>query len=181
MYLGIVKVDSSDFKSIVNDYDADIKVEKFDDYYIVNTDYLEACLDIHSIFENEQFLKITSLIIPKMYGYDQNCISYVSSNKDKLLYVEDYLWHCITHSVESTLIKVLEDVLLGFEYDELFLLYKYIENGGNASSTAKSMYIHRNTMDYKLNKWSKVFMLNIKRPKTLMIMSFLINKNDLIK
>ncbi len=181
MYLSIVSVEDKQFKNIVLEYDDSIKIEKANNHYFVYTKTLEEAVDIYAIVENEYFIKLSSLIIPTTYSHEKQCLDYVELHNDKLLYVEDYIWYCITHNIKSKVTCEVEKIILNMGYDDLFLLYKYIENGANASLTAKTMYIHRNTMDYKLNKWNKVFNLNVKSPKTWMIISFLINKNDLIK
>lgn len=181
MYYGLFTKTATNFKEIIKDYDNNIPVKELDECFLIKTEYNEDITNIYLILTEEYYEKISTITISETYKIEDNISNYIKSLNNKLVSIEDYLWYIITHSHKSTNLDTLEKLVKELEYDDLYLLHKYIESGCNASKTAKEMYIHRNTMDYKLNKWSDLLSLNIKSFKASTVISYIIYKNELIK
>lgn len=81
-----------------------------------------------------------------------------SFKQDKIFYFEKLApRHLAYHLPEEIKPLIIQDILPIFNDDhELFLTIKnFLQNNMNASNTAKHLYIHRNTLQYRLDKFAE--------------------------
>jgi sugar diacid utilization regulator len=85
--------------------------------------------------------------------------------KNRVFTFENIFPTLLTHGLPSDLLKAMEDQLLQplFEDPEtLATIQVYLENNLNASVTAKKLYIHRNTLQYRLDRFTEKTGVNLK-------------------
>jgi DNA-binding PucR family transcriptional regulator len=84
---------------------------------------------------------------------------------ERVLSFEKAFPSCLVAEMKPSLRDSLDTQLLGSaaEDSELLATIKaFLENGSNATLTAKKLYIHRNTLQYRLDKFSEKTGVNLK-------------------
>jgi len=113
----------------------------------------EAKIGVGTVVENIKYLHesyeraVETLKLGKIFNYNKNIFYYSDSALPVLINNMDiknleYLYKSISSS--------LDEILLNNEL--MLTAFKFFENNLNISETAKKLYIHRNTLIYRLNK-----------------------------
>lgn len=85
--------------------------------------------------------------------------------KNRVFTFENIFPTLLAHELPSDLLRALEDQLLQPLFDDqetLSTIQVYLENNLNASVTAKKLYIHRNTLQYRLDRFTEKAGVNLK-------------------
>lgn len=100
----------------------------------------------------------TALEIGQIFYADQKTISYQKLGIGRLLYrlPEDLC--------ETFMKEVIGDNFEGeIDAESLGTIYRFFENGLNVSETARQLYVHRNTLVYRLEKIQKQLGLDVRQ------------------
>lgn len=126
-------------------------------------------LTMTETLESDFYIDI-SLYYGKQYLFSNELPQYFQEEKDYFSFAVNMLEHCkvfsfervfpdfmayhLPEDIKAKLNKVLGDV---FQEDmEMFATMKvFLENNLNASLTAKRLYIHRNTLQYRVDKFTE--------------------------
>jgi hypothetical protein len=95
--------------------------------------------------------------------------NHVYSKKDMLL--EDFLGK-VPEEVRNGLAMKYRRTLENLDLESMNTILVYVSNNMNLQKTAQELYIHRNTLNYRLVKLEKDFNLDLKNIRDLMILYF---------
>jgi len=95
--------------------------------------------------------------------------NHVYSKKDMLL--EDFLGK-VSEEVRNDLVVKYRRTLENLDLESMNTILAYVSNNMNLQKTAQELYIHRNTLNYRLVKLEKDFNLDLKNIRDLMILYF---------
>lgn len=95
--------------------------------------------------------------------------NHVYSKKDMLL--EDFLGK-VPGEIRSGLVERYRKPLENLDQETTNTIIAYVSNNMNLQKTAQELYIHRNTLNYRLVKLEKDFTLDLKNIRDLMILYF---------
>lgn len=98
-----------------------------------------------------------SLDVANIFYSEKNIIGYNSLGIGRIIY-QLPLNLCKIYIKEVFKEKNIEDI----DKEILYVAYKFFENSLNISETARNLYIHRNTLVYRLEKLQKLTNLDIK-------------------
>lgn len=95
--------------------------------------------------------------------------NHVYSKKDMLL--EDFLGK-VPIETRSGLVVKYRRMLENLDLESINTVIAYVTNNMNLQKTAQELYIHRNTLNYRLVKLEKDFNLDLKNIRDLMVLYF---------
>lgn len=137
---------------------------------------------ISETFENDLYLRV-SFYIGKFYPitvehkqlFLQNRALFQASletmPRERVYSFEKVFPTILARSLPSNLLQAIQLqilLLMGEDPETLTTVQVYLENNLNASVTAKKLYIHRNTLQYRLDKFTEKTEINLKDfPSTL--------------
>ena len=93
--------------------------------------------------------------------------NHVYSKKDMLL--EDFFGK-IPEETRNSLVVKYRRMLENLDLESTNTVIAYVTNNMNLQKTAQELYIHRNTLNYRLMKLEKDFNLDLKNIRDLMIL-----------
>lgn len=148
---------------------------------IIN-DCLEASINdisiIDSIISNlilDFSLKVNGIILPDVYSYNQEDIKlYLDNTKLDISYLEDYLLYVLARSLDHNLVNSIINSMIKLDQEHFNTLKVYISTNGNVLKSSKLLYLHRNTLIYRLNKINDILEINLNKPKTIHCISFIL-------
>ncbi|MGL4382383.1 MAG: helix-turn-helix domain-containing protein [Bacilli bacterium] len=79
--------------------------------------------------------------------------------KQDLTYFDDsnYLYHALVFNIYDENLNVFKEKISNLKEDDLHTIKKYLQANANIVQAAKALYIHRNTLMYRLNRLSIYF------------------------
>ena len=121
-----------------------ISSELFAKVYISYIDMPEENLDIKGAYEEAR----EAMDIGRMYAYKN-----VIFNREKMLLEKAV--YSIAPKAKKEILRKLEGKLSELDKDMINTLEEFISSGLNISEAAKRLYVHRNTLIYRLEKLSR--------------------------
>ena len=98
-----------------------------------------------------------ALEVGKVFDTDKNIVSYDNLGIARLIY------HLPTTLCETFLHEVFKKGSIeSLDHETLFTIQKFFENNLNISETARQLYVHRNTLVYRLERIEKMLGLDIR-------------------
>lgn len=147
----------NDFKGII----VEVKTNHtfMDNDFIAMFDTLKSDFFIEPYFYIGKFRQITDSFL-SLVEHERSLFGFAidSFKQDKLSHFEKVTPQLLALHLPNTLKSIIQgDILPVFIEDpELFTTIKYfLKNNLNASTTAKSLFIHRNTLQYRLDKFTE--------------------------
>lgn len=136
----------------------------------------ENFLEISETFENDLYLRVSFFIgkfhsateeLKELFHQDRQFFkqSLEWRGKGRVFTFESIFPNLLSHSLPTELLKAIEVQLLQPLMDDpetLTTIQVYLENNLNASVTAKKLYIHRNTLQYRIDKFTEKAGVNLK-------------------
>lgn len=148
---------------IWNGYNEGVVIEK-NDQYLEEEDFLALARALQSdfffsiCFYIGKEMKLSSPI-PTIFGQERNLFSkgLVFMPKTTVLSLETILPNLLISRLREDELELFRECFFIFEEDkELLLTIKtFIENNGHSTNTAKQLFIHRNTLQYRLDKFTE--------------------------
>ena len=128
---------------------------------VVHLGEKNALASLHATYEELlQFLVTGKKFFPK---------SKVFSKKGMLL--EDFFGK-IPEKVRNTLMERYQKQLDSLDQEGMNTILHYVDNNMSLQRTAQALYIHRNTLNYRLSKLENDFNLDLKNLRDLMVLYF---------
>lgn len=132
--------------------------------------------EISETFENDLYLRVHFFIgkfhpiskeLKELFHQDRLFFrrSIELKLKDRVFTFESIFPTLLTFGLPTDLLKAMEVQLLHPLFDDqetLATIQVYLENNLNASVTAKKLYIHRNTLQYRLDRFTEKAGVNLK-------------------
>ncbi len=173
----------SDYKQIIALIDLDQRIR----YYKNDTDILivEADLDYTlSDFENfrefvlgELLVDFVGLFVPKNFDFSPDELKPVLGKINYGIYdIANFILEISINKLDGFKKKLKNHYynLVGIE--NLNTALGFIENNFNASSTSKQLYLHRNTLNYRLDNFHQKTEIDIKNFKMAMALYLLFKR-----
>lgn len=178
------KLDKSNFNDIIRkSYSFYIDIEFEDNnsgIIMADENFFIRLLNIYDILLNDFGINIVFL-----ESYDTNnvsllCFEELKSNKEKGIFsLDEVLFNIYIKSKNSNIISSFILEFDSINNDLLNCAIYYLRCNLNASIAANSLYIHRNTFNYRLNKFIEISKLDIRDYKnSLIFYSYLIFKHQ---
>jgi carbohydrate diacid regulator len=99
----------------------------------------------------------TALEVGKVFDTDKNIVSYDNLGIARLIY------HLPTTLCETFLKEVFKkNSIESLDHETLFTIQKFFENSLNVSETSRKLFVHRNTLVYRLDKIKKLTGLDLR-------------------
>ena len=99
----------------------------------------------------------TALEVGKVFNTDKNIVSYDNLGIARLIY------HLPTTLCETFLKEVFKkNSIESLDHETLFTIQKFFENSLNVSETSRKLFVHRNTLVYRLDKIKKLTGLDLR-------------------
>lgn len=99
----------------------------------------------------------TAIEVGKVFDTDKNIISYTSLGIARLVY------HLPTQLCETFLTEVFKKGSIeSLDAETLYTIQKFFENNLNVSETSRKLFVHRNTLVYRLDKINKLTGLDLR-------------------
>ncbi|WP_051542105.1 CdaR family transcriptional regulator [Clostridium lundense] len=97
-----------------------------------------------------------------------------------IYFLQDYKLQLLLQNIKiedkNEFLNGLDEIILDKKNNEIVNTIKvYFENGMNINCTSKSLYVHRNTVIYRLNKAKEIFNMEINKPYECMLIYLAIN------
>ncbi|WP_066058907.1 PucR family transcriptional regulator [Robertmurraya korlensis] len=136
----------------------------------------ENFLEISETFENDLYLRVSFFIgkfqpasseLKELFHQDRLFFKRAIElkGKERVFTFENIFPTLLSHSLPADLLKAIDIQLLQPLMDDpetLATIQVYLENNLNASVTAKKLYIHRNTLQYRVDKFTEKTGVNLK-------------------
>ncbi|WP_157951006.1 PucR family transcriptional regulator [Peribacillus acanthi] len=112
--------------------------------------------------------------IPLLYKYEQTCFEIGSKflNNKSLISLVDVFPYLILQGIGTELVDYLINDLLDetiIDHELIKTIKTYIESNSNASLAAKKLFIHRNSLQYRIDKFIEKTGLDIKSFQDAMV------------
>ncbi|XMB67398.1 helix-turn-helix domain-containing protein [Mycoplasmatota bacterium zrk1] len=96
---------------------------------------------------------------------------YIKDIPNDVYYLDDFFVHLISINKGKDLFTWLNS----FDSELIYTVNKFIENDLSVNKTASTLYIHRNTLNYRLDKFNKLSGLNIRSFKGSLAVYLILN------
>lgn len=177
-------LDFDSLKNILHNLYEDVQIYKYNHYLLLVSDYI---LDIDSstptIIEAETYTKTHIIYLEKITTIDNldfkiNVVNELidiiinDTNSSKFITLNDLIIYKLasitsTNQPISSLIKF--DIIKNMDKNLLTTGINFIENGLNISKTSSVLFLHRNTLIYRLEKIKEYLNLDLKNFKDAFI------------
>jgi len=131
-------------------------------YIVASDNFYNAITLCHPILSNDLGISLTVLV-----SYENTAISYYALKiaeaqfPSKISSLSDIYLYCLTHN-DDTINNHLKKTFENVSYEMIQTGLELINSGLNACLAAKRLYIHRNTFNYRLNKFIEETSLDIR-------------------
>ena len=147
-------VDSNDLEKLARSI-ADTLSSEF--YTRVNVGIGTAVIGVKDLARSFKEAQM-ALEVGKVFDTDKNIVSYDNLGIARLIY------HLPTTLCETFLHEVFKRGSIdSLDHETLFTIQKFFENNLNISETARQLYVHRNTLVYRLERLEKAIGLDIRK------------------
>ena len=176
-------LDFSSLKDILNNLYEDIQIYKYNNYLLLVSDNI---LDINCttpiIIESETYSKTHIIYLDKITSIDEldfksNLVDeliniIIKDNISKFITLNDLIIYRLAQITSndkqlSSLIKI--DTIKNMDENLLTTGINFIENGLNISKTSNVLFLHRNTLTYRLEKIKEQLNLDLKNFKDALV------------
>jgi hypothetical protein len=140
-------------------------VLKDDDYYNLEPIDLES---VHELIASDFRQDLVMVIEPydnQSYPWKDELISFLPSLPKKVLYLEDIIIEATLKQNNSLIHLFRAYVLQRVKPDMLYTVRAFINHNMNSSLTAKNIYMHRNTVNYRIDHFVDSTHINVKEFK----------------
>lgn len=83
----------------------------------------------------------------------------------KVYYFEDIIPYVVINKQKDLRQKIIEFLVNKTNKDVVHTVYEFIENNLNSSQSAKKLYMHRNTLNYRVDNFIEATSINIRNFK----------------
>jgi len=141
-------------------------------YCDCSVSYKEGPYDMRNLKKAYEHARET-MFLGKQFDIKDKVLSY-----DKMLF--EKVVHYIDRSVKEEFLYKFSDKFNGFDGEMINTIDEFVKSGLNISDAARQLYVHRNTLIYRLDKIYKETGFDIRnfREATIFIIAFLIWKEN---
>lgn len=177
-------LDFDSLKNILNNLYEDVEIYNYNNYLLlVSDDILDIDYSTPTIIESETYSKTYIIYLEKITNIDNldfkinitnELINIIinDSNASKFITLNDLIIYKVASIISnnqqiSSLIKF--DIIKNIDENLLTTGINFIENGLNISKTSNMLFLHRNTLIYRLEKIKEYLNLDLKNFKDAFI------------
>jgi len=147
---------------VVETKKADMLILKDQDYYNPEPVDFEAYAElIEEDFEGT----ITMFIEPYTnddFPFDTELIQLIKEVPNRVYFFEDIITYAVLKEKENLKQKMNDYITSKVSSDVIYTVRKFIENNMNSSQSAKKLYMHRNTLNYRVDNFIESVHINVK-------------------
>lgn len=185
-----VNLDFNIIKKVLHNLYNNIKISKYNEYVLINSTY-ELDINSHTInlIESETYCNTYILSLETLKDIDDfkfkiNLFSELlptilyKNNSKRFISIYDLVLYrsvqLLSKDVNSHYLINLDKINL-IDKDLIRIGLGFIENNLNISKTSSTLFLHRNTLIYRLDKIKELFDLDLRNFKDAMIFYLLVN------
>ncbi|MGI6644901.1 MAG: helix-turn-helix domain-containing protein [Bacilli bacterium] len=150
------------FLKTINLEDIDIHyTDKNTCYLLVDSDYVLTIENIASTISSDLGVKMSIIVAHDINEVANKTLTFAYENGIPFAYLPSVVLQMLLLNkldIKKAVINEFEDV----PYELILTAKAYISNGLNAKNAANSLYVHRNTFNYRLTKFIKSSKLDIR-------------------
>jgi len=155
------------FKELNNN----IKIETFEDDIITLIDkdyYNEEPIDLESYYlllVDDFDSEVTIFIEPYLKDFfplGEEIKEFIHLLPHNVYYFEDVITYIVLKNNEMLKQRIKEYILSNVKEEVLHTVREFIENNMNSSLSAKKLYMHRNTLNYRIDNFIESTHINVK-------------------
>ena len=139
--------------------------------FVVDESDIVSPIEVYELIAQDFDPEVTALTLPVDIDYlnDEWIFEALAIIKPNFYTLEAFLYQAVLKAPQLALpLKIRLEPLLDEELIKTMIAYAHHEM--NASITAKALYIHRNTFQYRMNLFEKKIKLNPRRFETLALL-----------
>jgi len=136
---------------------------------VLDTDYYnEEPIDLEAFRELiiQDFNKdITMFIEPYLeetFIFGENISCFIKELKNGTYYFEDIISYAVVKNKERLKKKLKKYISEKVNSDVVYTVREFIDNNMNSSSTSKKLFMHRNTLNYRIDNFIELTKINVK-------------------
>ncbi len=136
---------------------------------IIDTDYYnEEPIDIESFRDliiqdfNEDITMFIEPYIKEDFFLKENVDCFLKDLKYGVYYFEDIIAYTVIKNKEPLKKKIIKYISEKVNNEVITTVREFINNNMNSSSTSKKLYMHRNTLNYRIDNFIEVTKINVK-------------------
>lgn len=160
----LIKFNKDDYSTLVHSLNVvfqNIKISRLDEdeIYIYDIDPSSYQKDLLLSLFYDLGIKVKVLICYTISNYTRLMLNYINDNS--ITNLVDFIFDAIINKNDK-IIKQTATIFDSVDYDLLLTIKEYISNDLNVLKTSKSLYLHRNTLNYRINKFINITSLDIR-------------------
>lgn len=136
---------------------------------VLDTDYYnEEPLDLESFRELiiQDFNKdVTMFIEPYLqetFVFSENVVCFIKELHNGTYYFEDIIAYAVIQNKEPLKKKLKKYISEKANSEVIYTVREFIDNNMNSSSTSKKLFMHRNTLNYRIDNFIEFTKINVK-------------------
>ncbi len=148
-----------------------IKVESIEEdlLTLIDTDYYnEEPVDVesyHMLLVDDFDSEVTIFIEPYLeqaFPLGESIKEFIHLLPHNVYYLEDIITYIVLKNNENLKQKIREYILSKVKEEVLHTVREFIENNMNSSVSAKKLFMHRNTLNYRIDNFIESTHINVK-------------------
>ncbi len=146
-------------------------VEKLEDNVlrVIDTDYyneepidLELFRDLIIQDSNQNIVMIIEPYLEENFVLNDDITSFIKELKSGVYYFEDIITYAVVKNKEQLKKKIKKYITDNVKNEVLHTTLEFIKNNMNSSSTSKKLYMHRNTLNYRIDSFIELTQVNVR-------------------
>lgn len=160
-----------EFITVLSSINDNIHVESVDDNVITLYDedyYNEEPLDIDELYMllvddfNTPFTMILEPYSNTSFPLQEECKSFIKNLPHRILEFEDVIVYAVLYQNDAMKQAVKDYIQSQINADVIHTVREFIANNMNSSVSAKKLYMHRNTLNYRIDNFIEATHINVK-------------------
>ncbi len=136
---------------------------------VIDTDYYnEEPVDLEALREliiqdfNEDLTMFIEPYLEEKFILQDNITCFIKELKSGVHYFEDIIAYAVINKKEPLKKKIQEFISSKVNNEVIYTVREFIENNMNSSSTSKKLFMHRNTLNYRVDNFIELTNINVK-------------------
>ena len=162
---------NSEIVNLFSLLDSHFNVERVDNNIltIIDTDYYNPePIDIESFRDliiedfNEDITMFIEPYIKEDFFLKDNIVCFIPELNNGIYYFEDIISYAVLKNKEPLKKKIIKYISGKVNSEVIHTVREYINNSMNSSSTSKKLFMHRNTLNYRIDNFVELTKINVK-------------------
>lgn len=179
-YIYLYPITKNIFKEIVLLYELqDAQLLENNILRLENTQ-LESLVNLRENILLDFQIQIKSFSCSRNWNLNINCIKhFIEASNPQDYLISDYLFYCLVFDKDQLFQNTVQQKLIDLPNELIATLTTYIRLNGNTMRSAKQLFLHRNSLIFRLDKIEKRLSLDLSDARVIHSLAILILKLNL--